>query len=68
MRLPLPLENTFPALVAVVCAPGTMLTGASLTAVSVMVRLVVVLTRLPALVAAKVTVRVEVFGASLVLL
>src|SRR6185503_14559407 len=35
--LPLPLENTFAVFVRVVCAPGTVFTGPSLTAVTLMV-------------------------------
>jgi hypothetical protein len=66
MRLPLPEENTS-ADADVDCTPGALLTGASLTAVRVMVRLAVLLLKTPSL-AARVTVRVVVSGLSLLLL
>ena len=67
IRLPLPVENTSAVFMEVVCAPGTELTGASLTAATETVLAAVLLLPLPSL-TTKLMVRLPVFGVLLVLL
>ena len=67
IRLPLPVENTLAVFMAVVWAPGTVLTGASLAAATETVLAAVLLLALPSL-TTKLIVRLPVFGVLLVLL
>ena len=62
MRLLFADENTSATFLAVVCVAGTPLTGPSLTAATAIVRLEVLLSRMPSL-TMNVTVRTDTFGA-----
>ena len=67
IRLPLPVENTLAVFMDVVWAPGTVFTGASLTAATETVLAAVLLLSVPSL-TTKLIVRLPVFGVLLVLL